>query len=462
MSWLAGGIPLLTDAAFVVLTVLCGLRLLEELYNFPRRFGFGGIVIFGGILVWFCQDYLGNWIGNRSLVNSYVTYEVLAKATFFHMLFAMLMVCGLLLPWGKFVEKSINAIGKISTPQLILGLLLAMLGISFLAYFIFGSDSPGATFLKLITLRAPFEQRWTVGRTGNLNYSWGGYVAQLIELGMIASILGAAYTLLHRTPFLILLFFWFSWVHFFLYNFYTSRRAPVVGMVLPIVVLLFVKYNAGAAAQFRRISLKGFLAMGVGGALLFIAVQLQIAHRGTGFADFDFNRLEASKIQGNSMFSEALDAWATIPSKRPFFANRFPGEGAVRALPETAFWFAVGPIPRALWRDKPVDAAWASRAETDVSGRENQGTTVSSGLVGWWYFRFGAAGVVQGALLFGLLARIFERTLQNADGRFLVIMFSLAYLTELFRMYRDFVFIGVYPVMIAQALMWAGLRLFNR
>src|SRR5688500_10037701 len=58
VSWMAGGVPLMTDLGMGALTLACGMLLLAELVNFPRRFGVGGLVLFGGVLVWFCYDYL--------------------------------------------------------------------------------------------------------------------------------------------------------------------------------------------------------------------------------------------------------------------------------------------------------------------------------------------------------------------------------------------------------------------
>src|SRR5436305_1621464 len=57
VSWLAGGMGLLTDAGFLLLTVFCGMFLLLEILRFPRRYGIGGMVLFGGTLIWFCHDY---------------------------------------------------------------------------------------------------------------------------------------------------------------------------------------------------------------------------------------------------------------------------------------------------------------------------------------------------------------------------------------------------------------------
>src|SRR3954470_10209716 len=61
LSWVMGGVAFLTDAAFLLLTILCLSGLLREMVVFPKRFGIGGILLFGGVLVWFSHDYLWNW-----------------------------------------------------------------------------------------------------------------------------------------------------------------------------------------------------------------------------------------------------------------------------------------------------------------------------------------------------------------------------------------------------------------
>src|SRR4051812_10425787 len=64
LSWLMGGMAMLTDLAMVLLSGLCFILLIRELIAFPRRFGVGGMLLFGGVLVWFSHDYLWNWLGS--------------------------------------------------------------------------------------------------------------------------------------------------------------------------------------------------------------------------------------------------------------------------------------------------------------------------------------------------------------------------------------------------------------
>lgn len=57
ISWAGNGIPTLTDIGFVCFTLLSAFYLTLEFVRFPRRFGIGGLVLWGGVLCWFCQDY---------------------------------------------------------------------------------------------------------------------------------------------------------------------------------------------------------------------------------------------------------------------------------------------------------------------------------------------------------------------------------------------------------------------
>jgi len=164
-------------------------------------------------------------------------------------------------------------------------------------------------------------------------------------------------------------------------------------------------------------------------------------------------------------FSEGLLAYYLIPETRPFFFDRFPGEAIIRPIPEFVFLLVSHPIPRALWTSKPVDPLfqWYNAA---VTGRGSglEGTTISHGLVGSWYFKYGMAGIIEGGLLMGLLYGIAERTLNKGTGRPMVIMISLGLLTWLFRCFRDVTFPELWALLLGflalTALIWFG-RIFG-
>src|SRR4051812_41271037 len=89
LSWLMDGVPFITDLAFVILTVLSLIFLIREFVTFPKRFGIGGMLLFGGVLVWFCHDYLWYWMGSssRDFVDKGIPEWVVAKSAFYHCVF---------------------------------------------------------------------------------------------------------------------------------------------------------------------------------------------------------------------------------------------------------------------------------------------------------------------------------------------------------------------------------------
>ena len=131
-----------------------------------------------------------------------------------------------------------------------------------------------------------------------------------------------------------------------------------------------------------------------------------------------------------------------FPSRHDYFYDNFPGETVAFPIPHFLLWAAIAPMPRAIWTTKWVDPEWVWYSSL-VSGRSTlgggtaEGTTISSGIVGYWFFRFGPPGVIEGGIFMGWLLGIFERALYNNGGRPLAFLAALALLTWMFRTYRD-------------------------
>jgi hypothetical protein len=142
------------------------------------------------------------------------------------------------------------------------------------------------------------------------------------------------------------------------------------------------------------------------------------------------------------MFSSGLLGFNYIPDRQNYFDNNFPGEMVILPIPHFLFWAAVAPMPRAIWTSKPVDPSWTwynaiSTGRSTLGGGTTEGTTISEGIVGYWFFRFGVAGVIEGGIFMGWLMGIFERALYNNNGRPMAFLAALALLTWIFRAYRD-------------------------
>ncbi len=451
ISSLGGGLPLLTDFAFLILTSVCAFFLVHEFVFFSHRFGIGGILLYGGVLVWFCHDYFSNWF-LRDFTDPTCPFPpyVIAKTAFYHSLFILFMSIGLRIPGGRWLQRAILAVPEPGSETFYLVVMLLALAVGLSPLFLFVDEPWYLAVFHTAFASWTGAAKFNVFRTGNLNYSWGGYVAQILQAGQVGGIFASLFAILISRRLWSKILGWTIWIFWTLSSFNTGRRGELAFMVLPPIAFLFVKYQSLAAISgLRSRSIRAYVVCGIFAIVLLFFVQLQGSFRSTGLSDADFSQVELTKSQGNTMFSEGLLAWQTIPDQRPFFRNNWPLEGLIRPLPEQVFWFVIGPIPRALWHDKPVDELWSWYNEAYLGmGNGVSGTTIAHGLVGSWYFNYGFWGVLEGGLLVGWLMGVTERALQHSEGRPMGIMMSLGVAVWLFRIYRDFIFIELYGLLI--------------
>lgn len=461
LSVLLGGQPVLTDLGLLALTAICGVLLINELVHFPRRFGVGGCVLFGGVLLWFCYDYGMHWVGaDFDNPNIDIAAQTVARSAFCHCLFVLMMAVGLLLPWGKSAVRLFQLIPEPSNNNFYLFVVCGLFGVGLLPYLLFTAEPFHIAIWKEFTGGRTGGATWSAGRTGNVNTSWGGYIAVLTQLGQIGGQLGVFYAVLVAHDNWKKAIGWGAWLFFVLIAFGSGSRGALVFMALPAVALLYLKHQALASAIFGRFSQRAYLVTGALLVFLLFAVQFQAYFRASSYAGADVRDVSITHLRGTSMFSEGLLGYELIPREVDFFYNRIPGEALVRPIPQTLYTFLIGPIPRVIWKSKPIDPVW-SWYNAAVTGSEDGsvGTTVAQGLVGSFYFRYGLIGVIQGGLLMGFLMIIGERALQNAAGRPIVILLSLGFLTWIFRCYRDLNFHGLYPLIIGAVGLWVAIHI---
>src|SRR6202041_2872716 len=104
-------------------------------------------------------------------------------------LFICSMMIGLNIRKGEFLVRLMEKTPDIRTPGIgfILVLILFIIGIS--PFFLFTSEPwYTAMYHQFTAARGGQGVAWTVGRTGNVNYNWGGYVAQILQIGQVGSI----------------------------------------------------------------------------------------------------------------------------------------------------------------------------------------------------------------------------------------------------------------------------------
>jgi hypothetical protein len=442
MAWMAGGLSPLTDLAFLLVTIVCMVLLVRELLMFTQRWGLGAVVLYGGVLVWFCFDYMTLWFMHPDEASvAGFTNTIVAKAAFYTILFIVSMMIGLNIDKGQPLVRIMERTPDIRTPGIgfILTLILFVIGIS--PFFLFTSEHWYTAIYHQFTVgRGGHGPAWTVGRTGNVNYNWGGYVAQILEIGSVGSVYGILWVILvGKNIFqrIIAVAIWMLWL---LLGTGTGTRGEVIASMLPVIFAFFLKYSAVAASYSKRISFKAYGAAGLLLLITLVVVQFQITFRGSGFLAGSVGGI-SGRIAGNDMFSEGLTGYRLIPDKFNYFHNAFNIEGAIRPLPDTVFWFFISPMPRALWHSKPIDPAWKWYNEV-VTGDPNgsEGTTIATGASGHWFIRYGPFGVIEGGIMIGWLMKYGEMLFLRCNGRLNLLLFVLGWETWLFRAFRGFGF----------------------
>lgn len=461
-SWMADGVPALTDAGFIALTLICLVFTSREVLEFGARRSPGRIVLYAGVLVWFCQDYLANWLDHDFSQEFEVSPRLLARVATMHALFVLGMSVGVSARWGVRLGAALDRVPEPRGPTY-LNLVLVLFAVGLIPYVFFSRDSLLDTIGRSLTGFYAGGARFTFGRTGNLNYDWGGYLYELVKLGKFGGLLAAFFAVIvARTP-LQRALGWGIWAFWTLLAFGGGTRGELVSMTMPVIVLQFLRHHAAAARVLRRVRPRARLPLAVLAlsGVIFLAIQVQGQLRSRGLTGETFEQVKFGRFEGNHMISEGLPGWDRIPAPQPPFYDTFPGEGAVRALPQTLLLVAVHPVPRALWPDKPVDPVWAWYNHLVVGTEGVAGTTVSPGLAGWWFFRFGAIGMVEGALLMGALFAAADRATWAALAarRAFALVLALGFLAWLFRCFRGLSVGELYGIVVAAVAVGLLVRL---
>ncbi|MBC7783810.1 MAG: oligosaccharide repeat unit polymerase [Burkholderiales bacterium] len=460
VSWISGGIQILTDISMIVLTcVLAGL-FINDLLTFPRRFGIGGIIAFGGALLWWCYDYHIHWLGYRGELTGdamfsangidSVPHWVLAKSVCLHSLFLLFMAVGLQFKRHMWISRLAFKTIEPGNSLILFVIVIAIFLASLIPYLFFAQEDPiTAIKLSILAGRSAAGPSWTTGRTGNLNYNWGGYIAQLIQLGYAGATLAAFHAIIFtRSTFQRVVCAGIFALQVAL-AFGTGARGNVVFVCLPLAIVFFLKYNFVAAELAKRFSFRSYVVtLGLLCAMLFL-IQVQGLFRNEGFSAENFQNVEMDSLRGNEMLTTTLPLMALFPNTFDHLDQPYPGAGGLYAIPRTVYWFCINPIPRALWNDKPVDKAWwkYNALTTGRSESDSEGTTISRGAAGDPYMKWGVLGLIEIAVLYGYILRNCEIGMRTARGRVFSMLFLLGTATFIFRAFRDLNFHDYYPVL---------------
>jgi hypothetical protein len=466
LGYIVGGVQVFSDLAFLVVSVTCIYLVAVELVAFGQRLGIGAILIYGGILIWFCHDYASNWFNHDYTrfnkwypgLDATIGPEVVGRAMFYHCLFIEMMVIAFRFPVLRSLERVVTGVPEPANDGFYFGLVVGLLVLGS-SSFIFTKEFPLISMARagLWFLPGIGPVQWTVGRT-NLATSWGAYVAQLIQVGQVGGIMAAVYALLVARSTMAKAFGWFVWAYWLSFSMAGERRGEIAFMALPVAGIVFLKFQSLRDPSQRLRNMKWMVATALVTAGAWVAVEYQSADRSISG---QFHLFQAA---GNTMFSEGLNTWQIIPSRHGFAYDSVVGEAIVRPVPDTVWLLVTGPIPRMIWPGKPVEqfalwySAYISHDNRGVTSGGLEGTTISSGAVGYWYFRYGPPGVIEGGLIYGFMMGLAERSLRRAQGRPMKVMFALAFAAFLFRCYRDLWWHNLYPMLIGGVVLYAMIK----
>jgi hypothetical protein len=306
---------------------------------------------------------------------------------------------------------------------------------------------------KTFTKMRSGSAAWTVGRSGTINYNWGAYVDHWLGLGHFAGLLAAFYAIFLARTGMTKALCWLMWSYTLACAFGTGTRGQLGYACIPVVGMLFIKFSAEAVAQGKK--WKPYIMSAVLILAMLPLIQLQGLFRNVGLGEAKLDITAMADMRDNTMFSHSMFVFGQIPDHQPPFYGKYPGQATVMAIPQAVFFFAIGPIPRAMWNGKPIDPAmsWASKERSGVV-TETTWTGVSSGLPGNWYALCGLSGIIQGGLLWGLLLAVLDRSLWLARSKPLIILIVMAGHTFIFRAFRDPDYQMIYPIMIGIVALW--------
>ena len=469
-AWFNGGSTGLNNVAWLIIGAYCAIGMAEELRAFPRRFGVGGLVFYSGVIVWFFWDYMKMWSGlvgyppDAGLSYKGITgdLESLSKATFYHCLFITLGTLGLQIPWGMWFSKLIAKTPQPENPGTLLALIIAIWIFSVLPYFLF-TTVPWyeAIWRQIVGFKSGEAQVWTLGRTGRMNVAWTGYIGFWLRLGHFAGLLAAFYAIYMARSFLARAVTWFIWFFALAIAFGGAKRSHIVTMGAPVLGMLFIMFHVRASNAIgwvrRQNMIKAYVIVLSMAIIFFTLIQIQGHNRRKSLAEAKLRTEQFIDPRDNTMFTHSLVIFERMPEEvEPFYTTLFPGQGWIWPVPYTAFRLVTGVIPRALWRNKPRDVVsdWVNTERGQAVGFGRGGATLSNGLVGFWYGRYGMGGVVEGALLFCWLLAMMERAIWLAREKPIAIIIALGLLEWMFRSFRDFRFHQLHYFIVGLAVLW--------
>ncbi|MEM1209446.1 MAG: hypothetical protein AAGI54_09275, partial [Planctomycetota bacterium] len=451
VSWMSDGVPMITTTVWVLALVATLIIMLMELLAFPQRLGVGTLMFLAGLVIWFTMDYLSNWsapIDGIHLKGYHtrldLTDALLAKATFLHMFFFGMVVTGLVIPWGNTVARLMAAVmPQPENPRVLLWLTVGLFLFSLVPYVLF-TNVPfyEAIWIDFTSFRSEEAAAiWTIGRSGRLASSFAAYTTFWLKLGTMAAIIACFYAIFMAKS----AFDWIICGVVFLFAlaeaFGSGTRGQVVSLALPLLALLFIRMQMvldPLRAWIKHHRKKAFIVCAALAIPFFLLMQIQAYNRGGSIFEADWENTKLVDPRDNTGFSHSLMLIQLIPEQRAPFYDSAPGITWVTCIPRTIFEAVIAPIPRAIWPGKPIDQAanWANIIRGGTVDFRGRGAGLAQGMVGFWWLRYGWAGIVQGGLLIGFFFSVVDRGVWLSRYKAMALIPALGFGDFLFREMR--------------------------
>jgi oligosaccharide repeat unit polymerase len=163
--------------------------------------------------------------------------------------------------------------------------------------------------------------------------------------------------------------------------------------------------------QQEKINFKKLLAAAAGVAVILAAMQFILEYRNTGVQALtqEEKDLEYDYLHVDDNFLRLGQIIDIVPEHHPYTYEK------------QLAYYAVRPIPRVLWPEKPIDPGFDLPTYL-----VKVGISLSSSSIGEFYLMFGWLAVLVGGLVYGKLANTISVLLAQAQGSSAILVYSLA------------------------------------
>jgi hypothetical protein len=288
---------------------------------------------------------------------------------------------------GRMFEPLFRRLVTIERPGVIWGVFMFALFVGFVPLFYVTQGNPIPILEDAFVPKSRWSSPFQRGR-------FGGFRDAFLELQLFlraALPLGAA-VLVHKKQggfrkFVVILFFAYMGAR----AFNDGTRSKIIEILMPVAAGIYWRLSAPMKRTALTVALPAIVALG------FLWSAASVLGRNEGRLDWE-GAMEADYV-GFEMFRELLFLQRHVPESGPYQWGF------------TYYVQLVNPIPRFIWPNKPVGDAGLQLAELQGAIQDgNAYLTVSPGLIGEMHWNGGWPGIFLISLLFGHLAKSWDRS----------------------------------------------------